>query len=123
MRVSEALARELRDLRALGNPRALVVQVRVTTDALYGSPVLVPITPERARTLARLVAIHNWDDSTYVVIADPGDYERAYEILLHPGDWVTLRTEPDVLATGTLSYDPRRSAGAWRAYGVPVNDG
>lgn len=122
MRVSEVLARELRELRARDNARALVIQVRVTPDALYGSPVLVPITPERARTLARLVAVHNWDDHTYVVIADPEDYERAYEILLHPGDWVTLRTEPDVLATGMLSYDPRCRAGAWRVYGVPVND-
>lgn len=101
----------LRDVRATGYQR--VVHVRVTTDALPGSMTTVPVTPERARVLGRLLAVQ---DSG--VVADPLWFEKAQEVLIHPEDWVKLLSEvPGYAHQGALSID-----GSTRIFGIPVTE-
>lgn len=77
----ELSAAHLRDLE--------VVQIRVTRDALAGSPVAVALTPERARERC--------------TTAGEPDYEaeRWREILVHPDDWAA--TVRDALVNGVVT--------------------
>lgn len=67
--VEDAIQRERREAWETGYKR--IVHIRVTPYAMPGSPVSVPIPPERARNMG----IARWD------------FEEALEILLHPEDW------------------------------------
>ena len=81
MAVITGVAREVND--AL-KEALTVLHVRVTPDALEGSPVAVPITPERARRI-KLIMLPGG-----AAEASPEVTERCREILLHPHDWATV---------------------------------
>lgn len=88
---TEALMREIDSATMLARP---LLHIRVTTDALRGSPAAVPITPERARRV-RLRAFEGRDGEA-VVDGDPEVYLRSLEIVVHPADWADVLAElPD----------------------------
>jgi hypothetical protein len=78
---------EVRCAQELDRPLS---HIRVTVDALKGSPVLVPITPERARQI-RLVAVE--DRGEFTVEADPEVWLRQLELLVHPADWMEVQID------------------------------
>lgn len=109
-----AVVRELHDVDATGYKR--VVQIRITTDALAGSIMACPITPERARTLGRMMAVRDEQRGGYCVVADPMDYEAMAEVLIHPADWhALLRDAPH----GAVAL-PLQPSAPIRMFGVPV---
>lgn len=63
-----------------------IIHIRITTDAIAGSVVAVPVSPERARTLGKLWA---FPDGTIEAAYDG----RALEILVHHEDWYSLLKE------------------------------
>lgn len=84
-----AICREVQDADA----RMLkVVHVRVTPDAIPGSPVLVPFAPERLRLLAaHLVELPRGNAA---LVADPEAQQRWRELLLHTADWMAVLQDP-----------------------------
>jgi hypothetical protein len=90
MTVLDIIYRERQQARETGYKR--IVHIRVTKDAILGAPTTVPVTPERARTLGRLLMVRS-GGLDGVVVADPSDYERMLELLIHPEDWAALLTE------------------------------
>ena len=100
--------------RAAREKDVRVVHVRVTTDAIRNSIALVPITPERARTLGTLYLL---PDET--VVADAG---RLHEIVMHPEDFRDLKVEKD--NTGRFEFDAGRidAYGFQRVVGLPLVD-
>jgi hypothetical protein len=109
--VMAVLHHEYMDCRATGYKR--IVHIRVTTDAIQGAPVSVPITPERARVLARLMMVPTQPEPT--VVADPMDYETMMEIVMHPADYCDVLKEraPGYLEHSTVD-------GVQRIMGIPV---
>lgn len=106
----EAIKREIWYAREQARP---LLRIRVTTDALQGSPVAVPITPEQARQI-RLVAVPLPEGET-AVEADPHVYMRALELIVHPADW------SDVLAHPIMRYVLPGDDGRIREFmGLPV---
>lgn len=93
-----------------------IVHVRVTTDAICGSMAAVPVTPERARAIGKLVALPDVGALAYTVAADPQWYERALELLIHPEDWIALLREIPMGATPLQLGDPKT------VYGIPVSE-
>ncbi len=91
MSVLAAIHRELNDAAMTGYKR--IVHMRVTTDALPGSITSVPVTPERARALGRLLLVPDANGQPLGVVADPMDYEKMLELLIHPADWHDLLLE------------------------------
>lgn len=87
MNVLEVIARELRAAR---ESALELVRVRVTSDAIPGSPVAVPFTPERARALRTYVV--ELEHIGALAGADP-ELERARELVIHPDDWRALELE------------------------------
>jgi hypothetical protein len=85
-----------------------IVHIRVTVDALQGSPVSVPITPERARAIGRLMMVPGGS-----VVADPRDYETKLELLMHPADYC------EVLKARPYFYHSF-SGGVETVMGIPV---
>lgn len=114
MTIFAAVYREINDADTTGYKR--IVHIRITPDAIPGSPVAVPVTPERARTLGRLIALPTKDGEPSVT-ADPSDYERMLELLLHPQDWAQAKQEANELAM-SLSMRPGEPN---RIYGIPVS--
>lgn len=108
MSVLDTIRRELDDAEATGWQK--IVQVRVTTDALPASPVTVPITPERARTMS---AMRMMPDG---IVADPASYEGMLEVLLHPEDWQDVLADAERFAVqmATRPGEPNR------IFGIPV---
>lgn len=104
----EAIHREIHDARATGYQH--IVHIRVTTDALQGSPVTVPITPERARAIGRLMMVQG-----HGVVADPMDYETRLELLVHPQDYSDLLKDVDLMRYGVQIGEPMR------IMGIPVS--
>jgi hypothetical protein len=108
---------EIADAEVTGYKR--IVHIRVTTDALPGSPTSVPVTPERARTLGRLIALRDPRGGEATVAADPSDYERMLELLIHPQDWADVLRGADMfageLAPGMRPGEPDS------VYGIPVS--
>jgi hypothetical protein len=64
-----------------------IIRIRVTTDAVRDSMLAAPITPERSRTLGRLMALEGG-----AVEAEPSN---ALELLVHPEDYQQLLWERD----------------------------
>lgn len=90
-----------------------IIHIRVTTDAIPGSPVAVPVTPERARTLGKIWA---FPDGTVEAAFDG----RALELLVHPEDWYSLLKDMDaardyVVQFGVQPGEPDR------VFGIPVS--
>jgi hypothetical protein len=85
--------------------------IRVTTDALAGSIVALPITPERARSY-RLLMIEGRG-----AVADPVVYERDLEVLVHPEDWRDfLKNLPN-----SVTFNESGAVGSVReVMGIPV---
>jgi hypothetical protein len=82
--------------------------LRVTTDAIQGSPTTVPIAPERLRQHS----LKAYPDGT--VDHDPQTTDRWREIVVHPGDWLSMRAEASSdgmadpfnrLSAGTTMFD------------------
>lgn len=67
-----------------------VAHIRVTADAIQGSPAALAMTPERARGVAVI-------EVGGVVTADPEMVLHAAEVLLHPADF-------DAIVERHLSY-------------------
>lgn len=89
MTVLDAIRRECDDAALTGYKQ--IVHIRVTTDALQGSVTSTPVTPERARTIGRLMAIPAREGTA--VVAHPDSTETLLEILMHPADYETLMIE------------------------------
>lgn len=89
MTVFEAVEREIRTTEETGYKQ--IVRVRITMDALKGTPVALPVTPERARVAGALRAIPDPRTGEALVVADPAWGERFLELLLHPADWLEAR--------------------------------
>lgn len=106
MSVELAIANQLNDARETGWQR--IVHIRVTVDALAGSVTALPVTPERARTLGRLLAVPGG------VVADPSDYEGMLELLIHPADWADLLRDTTAIRSVKLG-EPTR------VMGIPVS--
>jgi hypothetical protein len=104
--VFDTVRSELRDAQALDRP---VVWIRVSPDALRGSVVTTPVTPERLRTMA-LREVQDGQGSSVGVIADPDIAERAMEIVMHPEDWRDLLTDAE--AYGAVEF----------AHGAPFSE-
>ncbi len=96
MTIMAALHRALiEDESAHHEPR--ITRIRVTTDAIPGSVVALPMTPERARLVGR-----------------PGPLP--HEILVHPEDWFGILVGASTFGPGWLA-----SAGLPnRVLGLPV---
>lgn len=89
--------------------------IRVTVDALPGSVVSVPITPERARTIALRAFPASGGDP--VVDTDPELVGRPLlEVLIHPEDWMTLLKDAEAIGYVDTSGPIRR------VMGIPVVD-
>lgn len=116
MSLFAAIAAEVDDSRATGYKR--IVHIRVTTDALLGSLVTVPMTPERARVLGRLLMVSGDGPLAGSVVADPSDYERMQEILVHPEDWATILRDPGMYAYVQM---PLHDTDVTRVLGIPVS--
>ena len=95
-----------------------IVHIRVTMEALLGSPVSVPVTPERARTLAQLRLLPNG-----AVVADPVSYERLLELLIHPADWVEVLKEAGAAGAAVGAVALGEPQAPTRVYGVAVTHG
>ena len=104
MSTMETIWREVNDARSTGYQS--IVHIRITTDALEGSPVTVPITPERARTIARLMIVKG-----HGVVADSMDYETKLELLMHPEDYMALLRDVDPMRYGIEIGEPTRIMG------------
>jgi len=103
---------ELRDARAaLRDPKL----IRVTPDAIAESPVVVPMTPERARRHAAVINVTQRGGAEGLV-ADPR--ARLYELLIHPSDWRELLVAK--FGGGYLVGPPTRPGEPLHAFGVPV---
>jgi hypothetical protein len=90
--------------------------IRVTKDAIPGSIVTTPITPERARQI-RLRAEPEFG-SGYTVDTDPSLVGRPpLEIVVHPEDWAELLKDPEVARWGIQIGEPDR------VLGIPVTRG
>lgn len=108
-----SIHRELHDARATGYKR--IVHIRVTADALAGSVTSVPVTPERARVLGKLLMIRSpGEPLDGAVIADPADAEALLELLMHPLDWAELLADLDAIGYVSLG-EPIR------VMGIPVS--
>lgn len=103
-----AIHREVCDAYVTGYQR--IVHIRVTTDALEGSIVAVPITPERARARGRLMMVEG-----HGIVADPAQYETMLELLMRPADLVALLRDSDLVRFGIELGDPMR------IMGIPVS--
>lgn len=82
-------------------------RIRITPDALIGSPTTVPFTRERLRTMY----LRAYPGG--VVDAELGQTDRWRELLIHPVDWWDMLVEPEISAldmTGDIV----------RVWGVPV---
>lgn len=104
MNILHAVHRELDDAIINGQQ---VVQIRVTSDALQGSIVALPITPERARVIGQVMILE-----TGGVVADL-HHENVAELMVHSLDWMQLRSAAYrdlVLDVGAVT----------RIYGLPV---
>lgn len=108
MSVFRAITREVYDAQAQLRE---IVHIRVSRNALAGSVVALPITPERARTI-RLRAFPGG-----AVDVDYGSTERLLEIVIHPEDWRDLLTEKDAVGAYVLNAE---STGIRRIYDIPV---
>lgn len=111
MKVIALIHRELADAEATGYKR--IVHIRVTTAALPGAPVSVPVTPERARVIGCLVTLYS-PRSGMTVDADPHWYESALELLIHPRDYTDLLTDANAASTVDLA------TGLRSVFGVPI---
>lgn len=90
--------------------------IRVTADAIPGSIVTTPITPERARQIA-LRAEPDFG-SDYTVDTDPKLILRpSLEIVVHPEDWAELLKDPEAAHWGIQIGEPDR------VLGIPVTRG
>lgn len=107
MTVLASIMREQHDARATGYKR--IVHIRVTTDALPGSVTSLPVTPERARVIGRLLAVQDLG-----VVADPNSTETLLELLIHPADWAELLTDDDKYRAVQIGPDTR-------VIGIPVS--
>jgi hypothetical protein len=105
MTVVESLCHEIAAAEEGMRP---VGHVRVSRDVIPGSPVCVPVTPERARTIA-LRAVKDG------VIADPSVWMRQLEIVVHPQDWMEYLRDMDTrwMSESRLDVDTFR--------GIPVS--
>lgn len=92
--------------------------IRVTMEAIEGSPMTAPITPERLRLHAQIRVVRQDAPSEPLcegVEHDPRAFEDWREIVIHPADWSAALREPP----GQI--DPlnfHRSPPTY--YGVPV---
>lgn len=85
-----------------------IAHIRITTDAIPGSIVAMPITPERMRSLGYLRLVQPTEPGPATVIADPS--RELLEIVMHPKDWRQLRMSleaRDHLETGALDKADR----------------
>ena len=119
MSLLAAIARQLDEVRA-EREDACVVRIRVTRDAVCGSVVAVPVTPERARVLARLVLVRD-DRGSAAVVADPAYYEHLREVLIHPADWMDLLASGELVRTGAVVHTLSPVNG-FRVWGIRVDD-
>jgi hypothetical protein len=92
-----------------------ILRLRITPEAIAGSPVTVPVTPERARLLRLLM----YPGET--VDADPELVARfALELLIHPRDWYALLCERG--RDGHFVVEPSATAASVaRVLGIPVS--
>ena len=87
--------------------------IRVTTDALPGSLVSVPITPERARTIRLAMFPSKAGEST--VDVDPELVGRPLlEVLMHPEDYAELTKDLDAVR------DVDMTGSVTRVLGIPI---
>ena len=91
-----------------------IVHIRVTADAFKGTVTAVPITPERARVLGKLLAVPGDGPLAGTVVPHPGDYERMLEILVHPEDWRDLLVDAEAYTAVDLGEIDR-------VMGIPVS--
>lgn len=115
--VFDSLMREKRDA---AERDVVIAQIRVSRDALPGSVVLMPVTPERARTLGTLHLLEpsrSGEPATVVADAD-----RLYEIVLHPEDWAGLLVERSPVTDRYAISPPMGADGVKRVVGIPVAD-
>lgn len=112
MSVLEIIHRERQDARATGYKR--IVHIRVTVDAIPGAPTTVPVTPERARVLGRLLMVRGEGPLTGSVVADPSDYEAMLELLIHPKDYADLLKDASAIAAVQIGEVDR-------VMGIPVS--
>lgn len=104
--VFAAIARERHDADVQLRP---IIHIRITKDAIPGTPAAVPVTPERARTLGRLWALPDGS-------VDAAYDGRALEVVIHPEDWSRLLTEKDAMVGYAVQVgDPDR------VLGIPVS--
>jgi hypothetical protein len=89
MTVFEAVEREISTTEETGYKQ--IVRVRITMDALKGTPVALPVTPERARVAGALRAIPDPRTGEALVVADPA---WAYGAHLDAGEKPTLMGLP-----------------------------
>lgn len=114
MGIFETIHREIRDVRATGYQQ--VVHIRITADAIPGSVVTTPLTPERLRLLAQRGVWSPAEET--VVIADPEAQERWVEIVMHPVDWYALLADVEAIPY----IDTVSSPGKRRVFGIAVSE-
>lgn len=85
-----------------------VRRIRVTVDAIPGSPAVVPFTPERLRALY----LRAHPDG---VVADLVATDRWRELVMHPRDWHDL-----VLDSNDHFNELELNPNPERVFGVPV---
>ena len=89
--------------------------IRVTADAIPGSIVTTPITPERARQIGLhaepSVGGHTVDTDPRLIAHPP------LEIVVHPEDWAELLKDPEAARWGIQIGEPDR------VLGIPVQRG
>lgn len=89
-----------------------VLHLRVTRQALPGSIVALPLTPERARALRTLWAVRQGDMSV-TALPDLEVLERYVEVVMHPDDYLDL-----LGVAHTVNVDVR--SGVQRVLGYPI---
>lgn len=87
-----------------------IIQIRVTADALPGSPVALSLTPERVRQ-------HALVGYTQGVIADLRWQDRTLEIIMHPDDWRDVLVDAELTRAYAVRQSPK---GDTRLMGIPV---
>lgn len=106
MSVFAALAAEI---DAAHEDDRVVCWIRTSWLAIAGSPVLLPIAPERLR-------VHAAADYGSGLVVDPNALERWREIVVHPRDLEALLAE----APADFTAVETRASGARLVWGLPL---
>jgi len=93
-----------------------IVGIRVSDHAIPGSPVTLPVAPERARLFARLLIQLDPRGGGGLAMSDPVEADSLREILVHPDDFHDARGNPP--RAPNYTYD--LIGPPTHIYGIPV---